>query len=310
MKKKWILWSTLLASATFFVLLWLWWNNSSGGPELAPQKEQMAVSKTQKEKASLVPVQESPPSSKIKKVDLKKEPVDEVSTHKRFMRELDKLDFKVHEEANRCYDEIEDKLDDLNFIDPQSEFYQNMDKVESLLHDTILSMGAGHAEMANWEIENYIQKNEPPNIEYLIERHSQNQETCLLPSGIMFIQTAIESCRDKCPLRLKRVIGNIVFDGLPLMMANHSGAKRVLLSLSIMETANRYGPYHIAMNGEIQDLRFRVQRNYEVYQEELQQNEGRSARQAQAFRSFMQENEFLKEEVLSLLTGAAERYYP
>lgn len=309
MKKKWVQWSALLACVCFATLFWLWWSTTQQDSELAPQKEVKAQKESQTGKITASTSQEKiAPKAKVKAP--KKESPDGVTRHEQFMQELDKLEMRVHEQATECEDQIKGKLSDHNFIDPKSDFYQNGDKIEALLLDTVVTMGASNAEMANWEISNYIQRNDPLNIEYLIELHDQFQETCLLSSAITFIQTTIESCRYKCPPRLERVIGNILFDGFRMMMANHSGAKRVLLTLSFMETANRYGPYHIAMDGEIEDLRFRVQKNYELYQEELQQNKGKPERQAQAFRSFIQENEFLKDEVLELLLTAAERHFP
>lgn len=251
-----------------------------------------------------------PRDRKTKKSEpqLLQQSTDEDLERLKFEEELQSLEVQMAEEVVNCEKTIDGRLNDLNFIDPNSSFYEDVERVEDLLNTSILNMNPHVISEMTWLIQDYIRDHDPLDIEKLVSLHNEVQEYCLTSSAVTFIHTAIESCRDRCPPRLKNTLGGIIFDGLPLVSYGVTGAERTLFILSVMETSNRFGPYYISMNGELEDLRFRVQRNYELYQEELQQNKGRPARMAQAFRSYIEESDFLREEVIKLLKNAGMRY--
>lgn len=313
MKKKKILWPALLASVSFVVLLLLWWSRSAPPIKTeTEQQEQVEKSSVQMESRTEPASPKKTPPPPIPEIVVQEEDsFEEGEDYQEFIRELEKLEHEHQEMSSECYDNIDGKLRDLNYIDPRSDFYKNLDRVDDLLHKTLVNMSStGPALEMTWLIEDYIVQHEPPNTEALIERYHGLQEACLIPSGVTFLQTAIEACRSDCPPRLKNRIGNVIFDGVPLIIGNYLGAERLMLALSLLEKANKYGPYHISTSGEIEDLRYRVQQSYELYREELQQNEGKSARMALAFNRYLQDNRFLKEEILNLIENSSERYYP
>lgn len=303
MNKKRIFWSALVALAAFLILLWSWW------PRFHQTNE--AVSKHRQPPSSVqVRKYKTDESKEIASTPLK-EPLGEKedSEYQVFMNEIKKLEQEHHQMMSECHDNIKGKLQDLNYIDPRSDFYQDMDRLDDLLHTVLASMATtGPAIEMTWLIEDYLLGRNPQKVRSLLEKYHNLQETCLSPSGVTFFQTAIEACSYHCPPRLKGLIGNILFDGIAFLMGSFLGPQRLMLALSLMEKANRFGPYHLSASGEIEDLRFRVQRNYELYQEELQQNQEKWARTIQAFNRYIEENKYLKKEILELLEKSSLRY--
>jgi hypothetical protein len=311
-KNKRILWLAVLASVSFFVLFLFWREGPTPKrpPSILDSSQELVTE--EKVPTPKVLIEGSLDTPVPGPGDLDPRPVAEMlSEHEDFMRELEMLEVENRIAAAECSKKIEGKLQNKEFIDPRSDFYREVDKLEELAFDTIFTMGApGPSEEMSWLIENYVEEHTPPNINQLIKRHHDLQETCLVSSGITLMQTLIEACSYECPPRLKGLIGNFVFDGLPLLMGNYTGVERIMLALTVMEKSNRLGPYYISFSKEIEDFRFRAQRNYELFQEEVQQYEEKPERLSQAFRSYIDENRFLKDEITNLLQNSAKRYYP
>jgi hypothetical protein len=311
-KNKRILWLAVLASVSFFVLFLFWREGPT--PQSRPSiqgtsqelvvEKKTAIPKMVNERSLETPVSVPP--------DLDPKPETQMLTaHEEFMRELEMLGAENRIASAKCSANIKEKLQDKEFIDPRSDFYRDVDKLEELALDTIFTMGdPGPSEEMSWLIESHVEEHTPLNINELIQVHHDLQETCLVSSGITLMQTLIEACSYQCPPRLKSLIGNVVFDGLRLLMGNYNGVERIMLALSVMEKSNSLGPYYISFSKEIEDLRFRAQRNYELFQEEVQQYEDKPERLSQAFRSYIDENQFLKDEITNLLKNSAKRYFP